>query len=263
MTRMSIYWIFLADCTALSARIVLRPIPHVSLGQKLIKYQRQEGTKREREKKRRGVNRAPVWYNRPYRSNVDRALHPRRIKRAWASTFLANSAFDDLRPWRIEPISPLYPHPSFPLSVLSPSSTSLSTDRRRQYMANTAKSGWGLRISLELITPTSMHTQIYARTHFLASGNMHSSIHDFPLSDLSMYIINVPLLYGKIILPYRPLFSLSRIVTQPLVYFRRMCDIRSCHFDINLIIRALPFRFVVREDVSCRESSKLEIILLY
>lgn len=71
------------------------------LGRKLIKYQREEETGGE---KKGAANRAgmisPLRFDRE--NGPDRVAARRRIKRAWASTFRANSAFDDLRPRRIE-----------------------------------------------------------------------------------------------------------------------------------------------------------------
>lgn len=119
----------------------------------------------------------------------------RRIKRAWASTFRANSAFDDLRPRRIEAPQPpstlsAYVRPLFPRIAADDTTT------------NTAEFESRLRISPELITLTPTPTDSRFRCHAYTAPCMISLHPSSRCIFTSLAAGQPPLSYGKIIVPY-------------------------------------------------------------
>jgi len=134
--------------------------PNGDLDRKLIKYQREEENREE--KKVRLI--VPVWHNCPCRPRKwpRSCAARRRIKRAWASTFRANSAFDDLRPRRIEPF-PLSPrsHPRRPLFPRIAADGTRQTRRNPDAIADFARAHYTYTNAHRLPLPES-HIQLYA-----------------------------------------------------------------------------------------------------
>jgi hypothetical protein len=243
------------------------------LGRKLIKYQREEETGKEREKKRCGQSRryditAPVVSTAKMAPAARGVAALRRIKRAWASTFRANSAFDDLRPRRIgvlsPPSSPLLSSPllSAALSTLvdpschgSPATVHGKHGRIRTRIADFARAHYTYTISTPAVSRRF-------RNH------VYSSMHDFPPSVLAVYY---SLAAGPTLLRQNHrtvshtlgiLFSLQRNARA--YRFLILSSERVTIFTpgvISILIHVFHFRFDERPP--CEISPKLGIILLY